>query len=241
MISITYHFFQVIKFKSTYDTITCRKSESNNLRRRPSQWSYNSIVLVHWRFFRLAKQYLSRMSKLESAELLRLRQTSVGHKVNIPHASVFRFTNIFIDESKRFMPGAYLQTYRGVPLWFSVIVAVLSFGGAATLTGAIIFLIFGFPFITIYWQNEQVNRKSLSLVKKQSMKNDQQTLNALYEVTFEEHHHPIHHINLYLVFAPLRLRKILTDERYGSPIFFHISLRNPKNVSTKMFYLYLQS
>ena len=135
------------------------------------------------------------MSKLESAELLRLRQTGVGHKVNIPHASVFRFTNIFIDESKRFMPGAYLQTYRGVPLWFSVIVAVLSFGGAATLTGAIIFLIFGFPFIAIYWKNEQVNRKSLPLVKKQPVKNDLQTLNALYEVTFEEHHHPIHHIN----------------------------------------------
>ena len=84
------------------------------------------------------------------------------------------------------MPGAYLQTYRGVPLWFSVIVAVLSFGGAATLTGAIIFLIFGFPFIAIYWQNEQVNRKSLPLVKKQPVKNDLQTLNALYEVTFEE-------------------------------------------------------
>ena len=106
------------------------------------------------------------MSKLESAELLRLRQTSVGHKVNIPHASVFRFTNIFIDESKHFMPRTYLPTYRGVPVWFSVIVAVLSFGGAATLTGAIIFLIFGFPFIAIYWQNEQVNRKSLPLVKK---------------------------------------------------------------------------
>ena len=69
---------------------------------------------------------------------------------------------------------------------FSVIVAVLSFGGAATLTGAIIFLIFGFPFIAIYWQNEQVNRKSLPLVKKQPVKNDLQTLNALYEVTFEE-------------------------------------------------------
>ena len=90
---------------------------------------------------------------------------------------------------------------------------MLSFGGAATLTGAIIFLIFGFPFITIYWQNEQVNRKSLPLVKKQSVKNDQQTLNALYEVTFEEHHHPIHHINLYLVFAPLRLRKILNTRK----------------------------
>ena len=181
------------------------------------------------------------MSKLESAELLRLRQTGVGHKVNIPHASVFRFTNIFIDESKHFMPRTYPPSYRSVPVRFSVIVAVLSFGGAATLTWAIIFLIFGFPFITIYWQNEQVNRKSLPLVKKQSVKNDQQTLNALYEVTFEEHHHPIHHINLYSLFAPLRLRNILTDERYGSPIFFHISIRNPKNVSTKMFYLYLQS
>ena len=126
------------------------------------------------------------MSKLESAELLRLRQTSVGHKVNIPHASVFRFTSIFIDESKHFMPRTYLPSYRGVPVWFSVIVAVLSFGGAATLTGAIIFLIFGFPFIAIYWQNEQVNGKSLPLVKKQPVKNDLQTLNALYEVTFEE-------------------------------------------------------
>ena len=129
---------------------------------------------------------LSKMPTLESAELLRLRQIGVGRKANIPHAPVFRSTNIFIDESKRFMPRAYLQTYRGFPVWFSVIVAVLSFGGAATLTGAIIFLIFGFPFIAIYWQNEQVNRKSLPLVKKQPVKNDLQTLNALYEVTFEE-------------------------------------------------------
>ena len=165
-VSINYHFTKLKKFKSTHDTVILWTSKSYKLRRRPSQWSENSIVLVHWRFFRLAKEYLSRMPKLESAELLHLRKTNVGHKVNIPHASVFRFTNIFIDESKRFMPGAYLQTYRGFPVWFSVIVAVLSFGGAATLTGAIIFLIFGFPFITIYWQNEQVNRKSLPLVKK---------------------------------------------------------------------------
>ena len=185
-VSINYHFTKLKKFKSTHDTVILWTSKSYKLRRRPSQWSENSIVLVHWRFFRLTKEYLSRMPKLESAELLHLRKTNVGHKVNIPHASVFRFTNIFIDESKRFMPGAYLQTYRGVPLWFSVIVAVLSFGGAATLTGAIIFLIFGFPFITIYWQNEQVNRKSLPLVKKQSVKNDLQTLDALYEVTFKE-------------------------------------------------------
>ena len=38
------------------------------------------------------------MSELETAKLFRLRKTSVGHKVqNLLHASVFRFTNLFID------------------------------------------------------------------------------------------------------------------------------------------------
>ena len=84
------------------------------------------------------------------------------------------------------MPKADLPIYRGVPLWFSIIVAVLSFGGAASLPAAIIFLIFGFPFIAFYLQHEMVNRKSLPLVKKQPLKNDLQTLNVLYEVTVAE-------------------------------------------------------
>ena len=87
-VSINYHFTKLKKFKSTHDTVILWTSKSYKLRRRPSQWSENSIVLVHWRFFRLAKEYLSRMPKLESAELLHLRKTNVGHKVNIPHASV---------------------------------------------------------------------------------------------------------------------------------------------------------
>lgn len=117
------------------------------------------------------------MSVSPAAELLRYRQTridSVGRKENIPYASVHRFTNIFITESRRFMPKADLPIYRGVPLWFSIIVAVLSFGGAASLPAAIIFLIFGFPFIAFYLQHEMVNRKSLPLVKKQPLKNDLQ-------------------------------------------------------------------
>ena len=128
------------------------------------------------------------MSVSWAAELLRYRQTridSVGHKVNIPRASVHRFTNIFI-ESKRFMPQAYLPIYRGVPLWFSIVVAVFSFGGAASFPAAVAFLLFGFPFIALYLQNEMVNRKSLPLVKKQPVKNDLQTLNSLYEVTVAE-------------------------------------------------------
>ena len=52
-----------------------------------------------------------------AAELLHYRQTrkdSVGHKVNIPHASVYGFTlNTFIIESRRFMPEAYLPIYSG--------------------------------------------------------------------------------------------------------------------------------
>lgn len=84
------------------------------------------------------------------------------------------------------MPQAYLPIYRDVPLWFSILVAVISFGGAASLPGAVIFLISGFPFITFYLQNEMVNRKSLPLVKKQPVKNDLQTLNNLYEVTVAE-------------------------------------------------------
>ena len=51
------------------------------------------------------------MSVSFAAELLRYRQTridSVGRKVNISHASMHRFTNIFTTESRRFMPK---QTY----------------------------------------------------------------------------------------------------------------------------------
>ena len=64
------------------------------------------------------------MSVSPAAELLRYRQTridSVGRKENTPYASVHRFTNIFIPESRRFMPRADLPIYRGVPLWFSII------------------------------------------------------------------------------------------------------------------------
>ena len=46
------------------------------------------------------------MSVSPAAELLRYRQTridSVGRKENTPYASVHRFTNIFITESRRFM------------------------------------------------------------------------------------------------------------------------------------------
>ena len=53
----------------------------------------------------------SATSVWSAAELFHYRQTrkdSVGHKVNIPHASVDGFTNIFIIESRRFMPQAYL-------------------------------------------------------------------------------------------------------------------------------------
>lgn len=84
------------------------------------------------------------------------------------------------------MPQAYLPIYRGVPLWFSIVVAVFSFGGAASFPAAVAFMLFGFPFIALYLQNEMVNRKSLPLVKKQPVKNDLQTLNSLYEVTVAE-------------------------------------------------------
>ena len=66
------------------------------------------------------------------------------------------------------------------------IVAVWSFGGACSCPYTVFFLIFGFPFIAFYSQNEMFNRKSLPLVKKQPLKNDLQTLNVLYEVTVAE-------------------------------------------------------
>lgn len=124
-----------------------------------------------------------------AAEMLRYRETTVenvGREVNISRASVHRYTNIFIDESRPFIPGASLPVYRGVPLWFAVLVLVLSFGGTASLVGAIVFLVADSPMIAIYCQNEWVNRKSLPLVKKQPVKNDLKTLNALYEVTHAE-------------------------------------------------------
>lgn len=124
-----------------------------------------------------------------AAEILRYRQTkfeSFGHEVNISRASVHRFTNIFIEESKPFIRGESLPVYSGVPLLFAVLVLVLSFGGAGSLVGAIVCLVADTPMIAIYCQNEWVNRKSLPLVKKQPVKNDLQTLNALYEVTHAE-------------------------------------------------------
>lgn len=124
-----------------------------------------------------------------AAEMLRFKETrveNVGREVNISRASVHRFTNIFIDESRPFIPEASLPVYRGVPLWFALIVLVLSFSGAASLVGAIVCLVADSPMIAIYCQNEWVNRKSLPLVKKQPVKNDLKTLNALYEVTHAE-------------------------------------------------------
>ena len=77
------------------------------------------------------------------------------------------------------MPKADLPIYHGVPLCFSIIVAVWSFGGACSFPYAAFFLIFGFPFIAFYLQNEMVGRKSLPLVKKQPLKNDLQTQRSL--------------------------------------------------------------
>lgn len=67
-----------------------------------------------------------------------------------------------------------------------MLVLVLSFGGAGSLTGAIVCLVAVSPMIAIYCQNEWVNRKSLPLVMKQPVQNDLQTLNALYEITQAE-------------------------------------------------------
>lgn len=124
-----------------------------------------------------------------AAELLRYRGTTIdsfGREVKISRASVHRFANIFIEESRAFIPGASLPAYRGVPLWFAVVVLALSFGGAASLTGAIVSLVADCPMLVIYFQNEFVNRKTLPIVKKQPVKNDLKTLNALYEVTRTE-------------------------------------------------------
>ena len=129
------------------------------------------------------------MSVTTSAEILRYRATkfeNFGREFKISRASVHRFINIFIEESKAFIPGESLPVYRGVPLWFSVLVLVLSFSGAGSLTGAIVCLVAVSPMIAIYCQNECVNRKSLPLVMKQPVQNDLQTLNALYEVTQAE-------------------------------------------------------
>ena len=51
----------------------------------------------------------------------------------------------------------------------SIFVAVWSFGGTGSFPYAVVFLIFGFPFIAFYLQNELLNRKSLPLVKKQPL------------------------------------------------------------------------
>lgn len=124
-----------------------------------------------------------------AADIRRYRETtieSLGREVDISRASVHRFANIFIEESKPFIPGVALPVYRGVPLWFAVLVLALSFGGAGSLTGAIVCLVADCPMLGIYLQNEWVNHKSLPIVKKQPVKNNLQTLNALYEVTHSE-------------------------------------------------------
>jgi len=124
-----------------------------------------------------------------AADIRRYRETTVesfGREVNISRASVHRFANIFIEESRAFIPGASLPEYRGVPLWFAILVLAFSFGGAASLTGAIVLLVADCPMLVIYFQNEWVNRKTLPIVKKQPLKNDLQTLNAMYEVTQSE-------------------------------------------------------
>ena len=124
-----------------------------------------------------------------AAEIFKVRETTIssfGNKVDIPRTSVHRYTNVFIEESKPFYPGETLHIYRVPPLWVIAVIFVFSFAGAASLTAAIICLIFDAPFVAVYCQNEWVNRKSLPVVKKQKVVNDLQTLNALYEVTYAE-------------------------------------------------------
>lgn len=124
-----------------------------------------------------------------AAEISRYRETKIesfGRKIDIPRASIHRFTNIFIEESRPFIPQESLPIYHGVPLWFTIPVLALSFGGAASLVGAIVCLIADAPMIIIYFQNEWVNRTSLPIIKRQPVKDDLQTLNALYEVTVSE-------------------------------------------------------
>ncbi|KAL9968849.1 hypothetical protein ACROYT_G020990 [Oculina patagonica] len=70
-----------------------------------------------------------------AAEMLRYRETTVdstvvenvGREVNISRASVHRYTNIFIDESRPFIPGASLPVYRGVPLFYSCLLQRTTF------------------------------------------------------------------------------------------------------------------
>lgn len=124
-----------------------------------------------------------------AAEIYKVRETTIssfGNKVDIPRTSVHRYANVFIEESKPFYPGETLHIYRVPPLWFIAVIFLFSFAGAASLTAAIICLIFDAPFVAVYCQNEWVNRKSLPVVKKQKVVNDLQTLNALYEVTYAE-------------------------------------------------------
>ena len=124
-----------------------------------------------------------------AAEIFKVRETTIssfGNKVDIPRTSVHRYTNVFIEESKPFYPGETLHIYRVPPLWVIAVIFVFSFAGAASLTAAIICLIFDAPFVAVYCQNEWVNRKSIPVVKKQKVVNDLQTLNALYEVTYAE-------------------------------------------------------
>ena len=124
-----------------------------------------------------------------AAEILRYRGTTIesfGREVNISRASVHRFANVFIVESRAFIPGASLPEYRGVPLWFAVLYLAFCFSGAASLTGAIVCLVADCPILVIYFQHEWVNRKVLPIVKKQPVKNDLQTLNYMYEVTHSD-------------------------------------------------------
>ena len=121
-----------------------------------------------------------------SAEIRKTTIASYGNKVNIPRTSVHRYTNIFIQESRPFYPTEALPIYRVAPLWFVALIFLFSLAGAASLYGAIIGLIFDAPFVAMYCQNEWVNRTSLPVVKKQTIVNELQTLNALYERTVTE-------------------------------------------------------
>ena len=62
------------------------------------------------------------MSATTAAKIRRYRETKIenfGRDVNVSRASVHRFANIFIEESRPFIPEASLPAYSGVPLWFA--------------------------------------------------------------------------------------------------------------------------
>ena len=81
---------------------------------------------------------------------------------------------VHVHEFQSLSPTSSILTLSpDVPVSFlvtaSIFVAVWSFGGAGSFPYAVVFLIFGFPFIAFYLQNELLNRKSLPLVKKQPL------------------------------------------------------------------------